>query len=339
MIIDQDFVEGEPESLPEWAPFPAHLLAGAMAGIAEHTLTYPMDLVKTRLQVIIPSSPLLPSTAYKGLMNAVHRIAFVETGGPRQFWRGVQSVVVGAGPAHAVYFASYEASKLALLQGGANAVVAHSVSGALATTLADALMTPFDVVKQRLQLQTSPYAGVVDCFRRVWAREGLRAFYVSYPTTLLLNVPFHGIQFPVYEYVRHLFSLKRTNSRLAKGRIDHNQQGNIDGQPGDGQLRYHAMDHIIAGGTAGAVAAFLTTPLDVLKTTLQTRGEVLVRQHPEGLELRGMRDACQLVYATHGPRGFWRGALPRCLTFMPSTAICWGVYEYFKFSILFGFDE
>lgn len=289
------------ESLPEWAPRSAHLMAGALAGIAEHTLTYPLDMVKTRLQLLSSATSATGAASYTGLLNALHRIAFVETAGPRQFWRGVQSVILGAGPAHAVYFAAYEASKQAM--GPADSSLVHAASGAVATILADALMTPFDVAKQRLQLPGPAYAGLVDCFRRVLAREGLRAFYVSYPTTLLLNIPFHGIQFPVYEFAsKHL-------------RRDPNG--------------YRPVEHVMAGGLAGAVAAFLTTPLDVLKTTLQTKGEFAHHQH-----LRGMWDAGSHVLRSQGFGGLWRGAVPRCLTFMPSTGICWGVYEYFKRSFL-----
>ena len=36
---------------------------------------------------------------------------------------------------------------------------------------------------------------------------------------------------------------------------------------------YSPMSHIVSGGVAGAAAAALTTPLDVAKTVLQTRGE------------------------------------------------------------------
>jgi solute carrier family 25 iron transporter 28/37 len=46
---------------------------------------------------------------YSSLGNAVQRIASTE--GLRTLWRGVASVIMGAGPAHAVHFGTYEAVK------------------------------------------------------------------------------------------------------------------------------------------------------------------------------------------------------------------------------------
>ena len=81
------------------------MLAGAFAGIAEHSVMYPVDLLKTRMQIINPAAGGL----YTGLSNAVSTIYRIE--GLRTLWRGVTSVIVGAGPAHAAYFGTYEVVK------------------------------------------------------------------------------------------------------------------------------------------------------------------------------------------------------------------------------------
>ena len=296
------------EELPESVPFPVHLMAGALAGIAEHTCTYPLDFIKTRLQVLHPT----PSAVYKGLLDALRTISGTE--GPFRLLKGVQSVMLGAGPAHAVYFASYEQAKRLLGIGETASAnpIKTGVAGAVATTLADAIMTPFDVIKQRLQIHNSSYSGVVDCFTQVFKREGLRAFYISYPTTLLLNIPFHGLQFPIYERFR------KTLNPLGE---------------------YSPHTHIIAGGIAGACAGFVTTPIDNLKTTLQIRGELLkntlssTSTSEAVMDLSGMKGAYRAILERYGWKGLWRGAIPRTLTFMPSTAICWSVYEYFKWQL------
>ena len=46
---------------------------------------------------------------YTGVGNAFSRISSTE--GMRALWRGVNSVIMGAGPAHAVHFGMYEAVK------------------------------------------------------------------------------------------------------------------------------------------------------------------------------------------------------------------------------------
>jgi solute carrier family 25 (mitochondrial iron transporter), member 28/37 len=50
-----------------------------------------------------------PGAMYTGIGNAFTRISSTE--GVRALWRGVSSVIVGAGPAHAVHFGTYEAVK------------------------------------------------------------------------------------------------------------------------------------------------------------------------------------------------------------------------------------
>jgi hypothetical protein len=60
------------------------------------------------MQLVNPS----PTAVYSGISNAMVTISRVE--GFRTLWRGVSSVVLGAGPAHAVYFATYEWVKHAM---------------------------------------------------------------------------------------------------------------------------------------------------------------------------------------------------------------------------------
>jgi solute carrier family 25 (mitochondrial iron transporter), member 28/37 len=158
----------------------------------------------------------------------------------------------------------------------------------------------FPVIKQRMQMHQSQFRSVFECASTVYRREGLAAFYVSYPTTLAISIPFNAIQFTVYEQVKRML----------------NPRG-----------EYSPSSHIISGGVAGAVAAAVTTPLDVAKTLLQTRG---TSQDAEIRAARGMRDAFRIIWQKDGIRGMSRGLTPRVMTTMPSTALCWLSYEFFS---------
>jgi solute carrier family 25 iron transporter 28/37 len=166
-----------------------------------------------------------PAAAYASMSDAFTRISTTE--GTKRLWRGVASVILGAGPAHAVYFGTYELAKeLAGGNEGGYSFVATAGAGALATVTSDALMNPFDgestssmgsdrevlttdktptlppVVKQRMQAHGSEFRTVAETFRTVYRTEGLGAFYVSYPTTLTMTVPFTAVQFSTYEYIK-----------------------------------------------------------------------------------------------------------------------------------------
>ena len=83
---------------------------------------------------------------------------------------------------------------------------------------------------------------------------------------------------------------------------------------------YDPVTHCVAGGLAGALAAGLTTPLDVIKTLLQTRGTA---NDAEIRSAKGLVKAASIIKKQHGLGGFFRGLRPRIITTMPSTAICW----------------
>ncbi|KAL1900403.1 Fe(2+) transporter [Ceratocystis pirilliformis] len=294
--VEED--EYDYEALPPNFSLGQNMLAGAFAGIAEHTVMYPIDAIKTRMQVLSPK----PSAVYNGVVEGTYRIASTE--GVLSLWRGMTSVVVGAGPAHAVYFATYEAVKH--IMGGNEAGVHHplaaATSGACATIASDALMNPFDVIKQRMQMHNSRqmYRSIFDCARYVYRKEGIAAFYVSYPTTLSMTVPFTALQFLAYESISTAMNPSK---------------------------KYDPLIHCTAGAVAGGFASALTTPMDVIKTMLQTRGTAT---DAELRSVNGFIAGCKLLFAREGAKGFFKGMGPRILTTMPSTAICWSAYEFSK---------
>ena len=110
-------------------------------------------------------------------------------------FRGVSAQFSGCGPAHAAYFSAYEGMKHVLIAGRAgHHPAAHAGAGVLATICHDGFMTPFDVVKQRMQIgatdsQGQKYRNFIQCARDVHRSEGSRAFYVSYRTTVRIFPP------------------------------------------------------------------------------------------------------------------------------------------------------
>ncbi|XP_053318392.1 mitoferrin-1 [Spea bombifrons] len=289
------------ETLPAGASPVTHMLAGAVAGVLEHTVMYPVDSVKTRMQSLQPD----PKAQYKGVGEALKRM--VRTEGLLTPLRGINVTMLGAGPAHALYFACYEKMKTTIggmINHAGNSHVANGVAGSLATLLHDAVMNPAEVVKQRMQMYNSPYRNMLDCIRTVTKTEGVGAFYRSYTTQLTMNIPFQAIHFITYEF---------TQERL------------------NPQRQYHPGTHIVSGAIAGAVAAAATTPLDVCKTLLNTQEYVVVSSAHVNGHLSGMVNAFRTVYQLGGVAGYFKGVQARIIYQMPSTAIAWSVYEFFKY--------
>lgn len=217
----------------EWngqGSFAHHMIAGSMAGVAEHLCMYPVDTFKTHLQ----AQRLSPGSSF---FNVLREVGFL------RLWRGAPAVLVGCVPSHAAYFSSYEAAKAALgVNEPGHHPLAAAATGALATTLHDAVLTPMDLVKQRLQL--GYYGGVLDCVRSIAREEGVAALWRSYPTTMLMNVPYAAAVVASNESFKTLLL-------PLLGR--------------DSMVTY-----MLAGAGAGAIAGAVTCPLDVVKTRLQT---------------------------------------------------------------------
>uniref|UniRef100_A0A3B3UYD0 Solute carrier family 25 member 28 n=1 Tax=Poecilia latipinna TaxID=48699 RepID=A0A3B3UYD0_9TELE len=290
------------EGLPQGAASSTHMLAGAVAGIMEHCLMYPVDCVKTRMQSLHPE----PGARYRNVMDALQQI--VRTEGLWRPIRGVNVLAVGAGPAHALYFACYEKIKFSLsdaVHPGTNSHFANGVAGCAATVLHDAIMNPAEVVKQRMQMFNSPYRGVLDCMGSLLRQEGPAAFYRSYTTQLTMNVPFQALHFMTYEYLQELLNPHR---------------------------QYNPSSHVVSGALAGALAAATTTPLDVCKTLLNTQEAQAVHVIPSRY-ISGLSEAFRTVYRTGGVPAFFKGVQARVIYQMPSTAISWSVYEFFKYVI------
>jgi len=285
--------------------YAGHMVAGACAGVAEHTFMYPLDLVKTRMQAC-PGG--------KGVGVALNSVLKEE--GVRGLYRGVGAVVLGAIPGHAIHFATYEAVKRWL--GGSHTasgkdnsgwrnVVADMGAGSCATMMHDAVSTPVDVVKQRMQLygNTSTYGKRISTTAMQAFKEGgWRAFYVSYPTTVAMNIPVFAVYFATYERVKKFMTpLLKLEDPDA----------------------FNPLIHSSAGACAGGVAAACSNPLDVIKTRLQTQ---VVR---EGVpEFSGPIDCIRKLVAKDGLNGFLKGLSARVIYQAPGAACCWLAYEYVK---------
>ena len=270
------------------------MVAGAAAGMVEHLSMYPIDTIKTRMQALSQPGAQLSNSTLLALRTVVRREGMLG------LYKGFNAMAWGVGPAHAVYFATYEGAKEAL--GGnqpGHQVLATGAAGALATVAADAVMTPLDVVKQRLQLANTPYKGMLDCFVKMLKHEGPGAFYRSYQTTLVMNIPFTAVHFATYE-----------SSKLSLNMGEEDEGIGVQ---------------MTAGGLAGGAAAAITNPLDVAKTRLQTEGVSSKTRYGGGVS-----GVLRQIYREEGLGGLMRGLRPRVMFHVPAAAVCWATYEYGK---------
>ena len=329
----------------EWdgaSPFWHHCVAGSLAGVTEHTLVYPFDTAKTYLQACAhcPHSASSGHSSLSSATNAHHRLApaaratagmwttmrhivsqaaaaptaaeatadVVSTNaGMGRLWRGVNTLMVGCIPAHALYFSTYEAVKHSLLrENGELSAKGGMAAGAAAAVSHDVIMSPLDTVKQRLQL--GHYRGMMDAFASITKYEGYSGLFRSFPITLLTNIPYGMV-------------MVSTNELMKQQLVEH-------GEP------LTVKTCMVASCVAGMTAAAMTTPLDRLKTFLQTQQLQPACQQGSCPKLTGppleLNRALSLILQKEGFLGLFRGIVPRVITHTPAVAISWTTYETCK---------
>lgn len=298
--------------------FSTNLIAGAISGILEHTIVYPFDSLKTRLQIYNKNLSFFSLSSFKTLIN-IEKTSLL--------WRGISSVLISAGPAHAIHFFVFEKSKLKLIKNfnlknddtntNKKYGLISGISGVVATIVSDIFMVPFDVIKQHMQINTFPsnynntkkglnninynLDNVKTTFLSIYKKEGINAFFISYPTTVLGNIPFSALNFGSYGFLSSLYNEKD---------------------------KFNILNHFFIGGISGGIAAMLTTPLDCIKTALQTKG---ISPNTNLKKISGFANTAKALYVERGISSFFKGLLPRIIINIPSTAISWSSYELVKY--------
>ena len=129
-------------------------------------------------------------------LSVVHIVRKIyQAGGMFNFYAGTTVVAAGCIPAHALYFSIYEQAKLFLKFQPDQDIAKIAFIGALSAMFHDLIMTPTEALKQRLQLARSEDSRVrvFVLTRQILRKEGLIAFYRSFPVNYAMNVPFGSL--------------------------------------------------------------------------------------------------------------------------------------------------
>ncbi|ETN37275.1 mitochondrial thiamine pyrophosphate carrier 1 [Cyphellophora europaea CBS 101466] len=206
------------QALPVKMPSSAEsFVSGASAGALATTITYPLDLLRTRF------AAQGTDRIYTGLLGAVKDIARDE--GPRGYFRGLSAAVGTIVPYMGLFFSSYELFHQHL--GGKNLPLSSgdAVAGVLASVLAKTATFPFDLVRKRLQVQGPMrtryvhtnipiYAGVWRGLHSIWRKEGVRGWYRGLTVSLIKAAPASAITMYVYERSLHVLMAERNDDNL-----------------------------------------------------------------------------------------------------------------------------
>lgn len=258
------------------------LVAGAAAGFIVDVSLYPIDTVKSRLQ------------SAQG---------FKKAGGFKNVYRGIQPVLLGSMPASALFFISYEKVKVLLEQtelvkskGQSMQAVSHVIAASFGEFMACTIRAPYEVVKIRSQTSTSSKVNPLSILKHTLAHEGLFGLYRGFWSTVLRDFPFSAVEFPIWE------------------KLKSSHRDRLNRQP-------NAFESALYGSIAGAIAAIVTTPVDVAKTRIVLAGQA------EKMASGNMLTALQEIAKEKGIRGLFAGVVPRTLWMAVGGFLFLGSYE------------
>ena len=232
-------------------PYLHAMLAGGLGGTMGDMLMHSLDTVKTRQQ----GDPHMPPK-YTSMGNTYWTI-FRQEGVVRGLYGGVGPAFWGSFMGTFLFFGGYEWSKRWMIDQGVRPTVSYLAAGFFADLVISPIYVPTEVLKTRLQLQgrfNNPhffsgtnYRTTLDALRTVYRTEGLAELFSGYKATIFRDLPFSALQFAIYEQ----------EQSMAKDWV------------GAGQDIGLTLE-ILTGASAGGMAGFLTCPMDVVKTRIQT---------------------------------------------------------------------
>lgn len=197
-------------------------------------------------------------------------------------------------------------------------IACSATLGAFVTSF---VVTPLDVVKVRMQ---SPQAisststslmstSMIDGLIKIGKSEGLKYLWRGLVPTLVISMPSTILYFVGYETIKEKLTTINIGNRFEK--TDNN---------GNNEKREFRMNPItsalIAGPIARVMAASVCSPLELLRTKMQSLSK------EQGKAIIHIRNAL----INEGPRILWRGLIPTLWRDVPFSGIYWCSLEIIR---------
>jgi solute carrier family 25 aspartate/glutamate transporter 12/13 len=234
-------------------------ISGLIAGTTGSLAVYPIDVVKTKMQ---NQSVKL----YKNGFDCFSQL--YRQGGIKSFYKGSIIQMIGVGPEKAIKLFAYTY----VTKNNINSIQTHFIGGLVAGFCQVLITCPYEMIKINLQMSNKIDYTI------------LKKIYTGAPACFLRDIPFSGIYFPMYWFLKEK---KEYNS-------------------------------FIAGTLAGAPAALLCTPADVIKTRQQT-----ISKNNNTTLLSTIKN----IYINEGFKAFWKGGIWRMIRSAPQFGITLVIFD------------
>jgi len=236
------------------APSRHPITAGWLAGTFEIVFTYPLEYVKTQLQLQQRASNLYAGSTSGGYSGAVDCFRqTVQARGVQGLYRGGSAWVVFAGPRSAVRFSTFQQLSASAHRQGYSGIGVDSACGFFAGTAEAALcQTPNQAIAIKMVHDQSPngpkrYTSFVHAVRSIHVEDGVwRGFFCGIAPAVLKGAVTNCIRFFGFGAM--------TRSMLERQPLE--------------QQQLQPWQTMLAGGVAGSVSAVISQPIDTVKANM-----------------------------------------------------------------------
>lgn len=309
------------DSHPAYAPF-AHdqawkeFVCGGVAAAIGESLMHPVDTVKTRMQ---SGGSFLSTVQESSRLSEVLKVVLKQDG-LRGLYRGLPAGVAGSFATGATYFGLIELTRAYIKENHPDLAgpASHFCAGAVGDTIGSVIYVPCEIIKQRMQIQGAPkswdakMSGTSDAqyfksfshaARCIVQQEGFKGLFTGFGSTIGRDIPFAGLMIVFYESLAGAVKSGKDPTSVKEFAVT-------------------GFEDLAIGGAAGGFSAFLTTPLDIIKTRLQVQGSTN--------RYKGWRDAVGSIWKNDGFMGFWKGSLPRVVWYLPASAVTFTAWQVMR---------
>lgn len=275
-------------------PFSHSLIAGGIAGFTEIILMYPLDVIKTRAQLVTgnQSTKTIPL-----LLSTIREQGFGT-------YRGILAPIMVEAPKRAVKFAANETYKPLFSKNGKLDQGGAILAGVSAGCTEACIVVPFELVKIRLQAVENQhlYKNTFDAIAKIAKKEGILSFYTGLESTLWRHGLWNGGYFGLINTLRALIPVPKEDSKvITMGR------------------------NILIGALAGTFGTILNTPADVVKTRIQQQNAGGSSNPPK---YNWTLPSMVTIAKEEGFAALYKGFVPKVLRLGPGGGILYVVFDF-----------
>ena len=325
-----------------------HAISGSIASAISITLFYPLETIRTRLQV--------DSTRYKSgrTLQILYKIVRNKNEGILSLYRGWSSLVLALVTLNFVYFYCFRAFKRTMEQAiryywltpdkdnvfkdiNTNKIVIDLMTGYLAGVVGVLLTGPLWLVNTRLKLQgiygkstsniesntiTKTYHGIAHCIYTISREEGIASLWNGTMTSILLALN-PAIQLGVYELLKRHHSVITFVSGVLSLSISLVRQNDEikDEESGSNMV----MEPFLNALLAKFMATVVTYPIQVIQT--QHRADISPSMLRRRSKCSGWIHDLQTITRQHGISGLYRGFEAKLLQASLHSGLMFLIYE------------